>query len=161
MDSEPVSGNAFVGRLKLSRRRIFEKSSARDCADDEQWFGSHHYCVGQWRVRRFVGKVLAAGEEAEERPTRLGGVVADRTAQRRIPTLECVDHRALGDRRLQIKFDFAADARKAAQMRRENDANHGSVWTSTDSTAGRSRTMGDQVSPESFEAYTCPPLVPK
>jgi hypothetical protein len=39
--------------------------------------------------------------------------------------------------------------------------NHGSVCTSTESTAGRSRTTGDQLSPASAEAYTCPPVVPK
>ena len=38
---------------------------------------------------------------------------------------------------------------------------HGSVCTSTDSTAGRSRTIGDHVSPPSGEQYTCPPVVPK
>ena len=38
---------------------------------------------------------------------------------------------------------------------------HASVCTSTESTAGRSRTMGAQLSPASAEAYTCPPVVPK
>src|SRR4029077_11063780 len=38
---------------------------------------------------------------------------------------------------------------------------HTSVCTSTESTPGRSRTIGDQLSPASAEAYTCPPLVPK
>jgi len=33
--------------------------------------------------------------------------------------------------------------------------------SSTETTAGRSRTIGFQVSPASFEAYTCPPVVPK
>lgn len=35
------------------------------------------------------------------------------------------------------------------------------VCTSTDNTAGRSRTIGCQLSPESAEQYTCPPVVPK
>src|ERR1700675_511841 len=38
---------------------------------------------------------------------------------------------------------------------------HGSVCTSTESTPGRSRTIGAQLSPASADAYTCPPLVPK
>jgi len=38
---------------------------------------------------------------------------------------------------------------------------HPSVCTSTDSTAGRSRTIGAHESPASFEQYTCPPVVPK
>jgi hypothetical protein len=36
-----------------------------------------------------------------------------------------------------------------------------SVCTSTESTAGRSRTIGFQLSPESAEQYTWPPVVPK
>jgi hypothetical protein len=148
----PFPVTSFVRRLNLRHQKIFKKSSAGDGADDEERFGSRYDRVGQWRVRRFVGKVLAAGEEAEEGPTRLRSVVADGAAQRRISTLECVDYRALSDRRLQIKLDFAADARKTAQMRWENYANHGRVWTSTESTAGRSRTIGDQVSPASFDA---------
>src|SRR6267378_4862575 len=38
---------------------------------------------------------------------------------------------------------------------------HASVCTSTESTPGRSRTIGAQLSPASADAYTCPPLVPK
>src|SRR5204862_7682006 len=37
---------------------------------------------------------------------------------------------------------------------------HGSVWTSTESTGGSSRTIGGQLSPASAEAYTCPQAVP-
>ena len=36
-----------------------------------------------------------------------------------------------------------------------------SVCTSTEYTAGKSRTIGAQLSPASAEQYTCPPLVPK
>ena len=38
---------------------------------------------------------------------------------------------------------------------------HGRVCASTDSTAGRSRTIGAQLSPASADAYTWPPVVPK
>ena len=40
-------------------------------------------------------------------------------------------------------------------------SNHASVCTSTDSTPGKSRTMGAQLSPASAEAYIWPPVVPK
>src|SRR5204863_320559 len=56
---------------------------------------------------------------------------------------------------------LSRDFRQRPQVRRQHDANHGSVWTSTDSTAGRSRTIGVQPSPPSAEAYTWPPVVPK
>src|SRR5207245_11187250 len=39
--------------------------------------------------------------------------------------------------------------------------NHPSVCTSTESTPGKSRTIGFQLSPASADAYTWPPLVPK
>src|SRR5579863_5798576 len=126
--------------------------AARDCADDEEGLGSRYDRVGQRGVGLLMRKVLAACEEAQEGPTRLRDVVADRTAQHRVPTFECVDDGALCDGRLHVEFDFAADAREPAQVRRENDANHGSVWTSTESTAGRSRTIGDHVSPASADA---------
>jgi DNA polymerase-3 subunit alpha len=51
-----------------------------------------------------------------------------------------------------VELHFAAGARQVAQMRREHDPDHGSVWTSTESTAGRSRTIGSQWSPASAEA---------
>src|SRR5205823_3218543 len=43
-------------------------------------------------------------------------------------------------RSLHLEFQFAINTRKRAQMRRKYDANHESVWASTESTAGRSRT---------------------
>ena len=46
----------------------------------------------------------------------------------------------------------SVDARELLQMRGQHHANHGSVCTSTESTAGRSRTIGAQVSPASAEA---------
>jgi hypothetical protein len=42
--------------------------------------------------------------------------------------------------------------RERPQMRRKHHADHHSVCTSTESTAGRSRTMGAQVSPASADA---------
>ena len=41
-------------------------------------------------------------------------------------------------------------------MRREHDSNHGSVCTSTESTAGRSRTIGAQLSPASARRVHLP-----
>ena len=91
----------------------------------------------------------------------LRDVVADRPAQHRIAGLERVEDRALRDRALDLELHLAVDVRQRPQMRRKHHSDHGSVWTSTESTAGRSRTMGAQVSPASADAYTCPPVVPK
>ena len=73
-------------------------------------------------------------------------MVADRSAQHGIAGLERVEDRALRDRALDLDAHLAADVRQRPQMRREHDSNHGSVCTSTESTAGRSRTMGAQLS---------------
>src|SRR4029453_10397963 len=80
----------------------------------------------------------------------------------RIAGLERVENRALRDLTLDVELHLAIDLRELAQMCWERDTDHhGSVWTSTDTTAGRSRTMGAQLSPASADAYTCPPVVPK
>src|SRR5262245_4777471 len=105
--------------------------------------------------------VLLAGKESHERPALPGGVVADGPAQHRIGRLERVEHGARGGRALDVQLHLTVDAGEGPQMRREHDPDHGSVCASTDTTEGRSRTMGVQLSPASAEAYTCPPVVPK
>src|SRR6266550_1063453 len=119
--------------------------------------------VGQRSVRRLVRQVPLAGEEPQEGPPPLGDVVADRAAQHGIAGLERVQHRAPRDRppRRDVERHLALHLRQCPQVRRQHHADHRSVWTSTDSTAGRSRTIGAQLSPASADAYTCPPLVPK
>src|SRR5262249_22063607 len=108
-----------------------------------------------------VGQVLLAGEEPQERPSPLRRVVADRPAERRVAGFERVEDRALRRRALHAQPHLAADPRQVPQVEWQHDPDHGRVWTSTDRTAGRSRTIGDQRSPASREAYTWPPVVPK
>src|SRR5271168_3141979 len=108
-----------------------------------------------------MGQVLLAGEETQERPPLLGDVVADGAAQHGITGFECVEDRALGGWALDLELDLRVDVCQRPQVRWQFDSDHGSVCTSTESTAGRSRTMGAQVSPASADAYTCPPEVPK
>ena len=97
-------------------------------------------------------QIFRAGEEAHERPALLGDVVADRPLQHRIGILKRVEDRALRDRTFDVEFHLAPNVRQRAQMCRKPDPDHGSVWTSTESTAGRSRTMGAQLSPASADA---------
>jgi len=99
--------------------------------------------------------------QAEERPAPLRDMVAERPLQHRKAGLEDVQERSLSYRTRDLESRLAAHVREQPWMMRECDANHGGVWTSTDSTAGRSRTMGARLSPASFDAYTCPPVVPK
>ena len=61
------------------------------------------------------------------------------------------DRAGLRERTNGFEQDFSFDAGQVAQMPGKQDADHASVWTSTESTGGRSRTMGAQVSPASAE----------
>src|SRR2546426_4285281 len=110
--------------------------------------------VGQRGIRRFVGQIPLAGEDPHERSALLRHVVADRPAQHRIARLERVEDRALRGPTLDVELHLAVDVRERPQMCRKHDSDHGSVWTSTDTTDGRSRTMGAQLSPASADAYT-------
>src|SRR5208283_1938223 len=108
-----------------------------------------------------MGQVLLASEEPQERSALLRDVVANRSAQHGIACLKRVEDRALRGLTLDVELHFAADVCERPQVWREYDTDHGNVCTSTESTAGRSRTMGAQLSPASADAYTCPPVVPK
>ena len=107
-------------------------------------------------------QILLARKEAHVGAPLLRVVVADGAAQDRVARLERIEQRALGDVALDIQFNKAvAEFRERAQVLRELYPDHVSVCTSTESTAGRSRTIGSQWSPPSAEAYTWPPVVPK
>ncbi len=51
-----------------------------------------------------------------------------------------------------VQLHFIVDAGQGAEMGRQYHPDHGNVWTSTERTAGRSRTTAFQVSPASVEA---------
>src|SRR5947199_8178765 len=136
-------------------------SPSGDRADHEKRLRSRRDRVGERGIRWLVRQVPLAGEEAQEGPPPLGDVVADRAAQHGIAGLERVQSRAPRDPARHVELHLALHLRQRPQVRRQHHADHRSVWTSTDSTAGRSRTMGAQLSPASADAYTCPPVVPK
>src|SRR5215207_2237700 len=82
-------------------------------------------------------------------------VVASRIVPRSI------EHGLLRHRSGHVELDLPADTRERPQVCWQHYADHDSVCTSTETTGGRSRTIGVQVSPESGEPYTWPPVVPK
>src|SRR5437773_3397892 len=130
-----------------SPRRFWHPQDASLAAghgpDDQERLGARRDGVGQRGVRRLVGEILLAGEEPHERPALLRDVVADRPAQHRIAGLERVEDRARRGDTLDVELHLTVDVRERPQMRREHDPDdHGNVWTSTDTTDGRSRTMG-------------------
>ena len=118
-------------------------------------------CVRQRCVWQLMRQILPAGKEPQERSALFTTMITDRPTQHRIPGLERVQHGVLRSLAFKVELHLAANLCQRAQMRREHDSDHDSVWTSTESTAGRSRTIGAQLSPASADAYTCPPVVPK
>ena len=82
----------------------------------------------------------------------LGDVIADCAAEHGVAGFEGIQNRSLGDGAGDFELHFAVGAREGAEMGGEDDADHWIVWTSTETTEGRSRTMGDQWSPASGEA---------
>src|SRR6266542_2082803 len=130
----------------------FKPSTARDGANDVKRFCSRRDLLGQRSVRRRVRYILAAGKESQERPALSRDVLANRPMQHRILSLQCIEDRSSCHFAVNLKCHISADACKGPQMCRHYNPNHGNVWTSTESTAGRSRTIGAQVSPASADA---------
>src|SRR5215212_1618424 len=88
-------------------------------------------------------------------------MVANGPTQHWISSLDCIEDRLACHWTVNLELHISTDARKRSQVCRQNNHNHVSVWTSTESTGGRSRTIGVHVSPPSGDPYTCPPVVPK
>lgn len=127
----------------------------------QEGFGAGGYFEGERGVGGFVGEIFGAGEEAEEGAALKGVVIANGAAEHGVAGFEGVEDGSLGDGTDDFQADLAAHVSKRAKMRRKFNADHGSVCTSTDKTAGRSRTIGNHESPALEEAYTWPPEVPK
>jgi len=85
-------------------------------SQDEKWLGPRGHCIGQWRVRRFMGDILFAGEEPQKRPTLLRDLVAYGAAQHRKAGFERVEDRALSGLTLDLQLHIAAYMRQCPQM---------------------------------------------
>src|SRR5262249_43522868 len=132
------------------------------------------------RVRRLVRQIFLAGEESQERAALLGHVIADGAFQHGVALFHRIEYGPLRHRAFDLDFYFVPDVCQRAQVRgkfyadayshssstplrrkvapgapRTNTSgarHHCRVWTSTDSTAGRSRTIGVHESPASGDA---------
>lgn len=124
-----------------------KKLAAGDGADDEERFCALGDGVGEWGIGGLEREVLFAGEEAEEGTALEGAVVADGSAKHGVTGFNGIEDGAKGDGRWNVENDLGVDVSEVAQVVGELDADHASVWTSTERTAGRSWTMGCQVSP--------------
>ena len=70
-------------------------STAGDGAEDEEGLAGVEDCGGQRCVARFEGKILLAGEEAQEGTT-LAGVVSDGAGEGRVCLFESIEEHADG-----------------------------------------------------------------
>src|SRR5690606_13000352 len=130
-------------------------------ADDQERFGAACHRLGQFRLGPIVRQILLAGEEPHERTPLACRVVAYGAAEHRVLRLERVEHRRPRRAAADLDRHLAAQLREQLEVRRQLDTDGHSVYASTDSTGGRSRTMAVHRSPPSADAYTCPPVVPK
>ncbi len=107
-------------------------------SNDEKRRGSGDNSFGKRSICGLVRDVFFASEEAQERPPLLRDVIADRPPQHRVARFERIEY--CPDRRLTIyiKQHVTLNASERLQVRRKHDADHGSVCTSTESTAGKS-----------------------
>ena len=83
-------------------------------------------------------------------------MIADGAAESGVRLFKGVKQGGNGDRRRNVEIRVVADAGELAEMGWKFDADEGHrlqgrVWTSTESTAGRSWTIACQVSPASEE----------
>lgn len=108
-------------------RYLVPTSPTRQGADDVEGFFARGDGGRNGGVGGFVGKVLLEGEEADERATLPGGVVADRAAQHRIASFERVEDRALGHRAIERELHLAVDLGQVPKMIRQNDSDHDSL----------------------------------
>lgn len=65
--------------------------------DDKKGFGTLCHGFGERVIRREVGELLIAGEEADEGATEFAGVVTHGALQHRVLCLECVENGSLRD----------------------------------------------------------------
>ena len=103
--------------FQLSNLPTFHLTS-RDSADDQERLRARRDRVGQRGVRKFVGQILRAGKEPDERSALLRDVVADRPAQHRIAGLERIEDRALRRRPFDVELHLPVDLREPAGWRR-------------------------------------------
>src|SRR5439155_1460207 len=96
--------------------------------------------------------VLPTREEADEIPAPGCPMIPNRPSKGGVARLQRIENRALRRLLLVVEGDFPVDAGKGPQVLRKDDADHGSVCASTESTAGRSRTIAVHLSPPSGDA---------
>src|SRR5260370_41171782 len=145
----------------MTQRPRADRLAAGHRANDQKGLLPRYDGVGQGAIGRVERQILLAREVAHQRSPLLGGLISDRPAKHGVAGFERIKDGLRRCLSLDLERHLAFDLDQIPQMRREDDPDHRRVCTSTESTAGRSRTIGFQLSPASADAYTWPPVVPK
>ena len=157
MNRSPAAGERVDARTALGAFTL----AASDGAHDAQRFLTCLHSLWQTGRRRFQGEVFTACKVADERASIVGHVLPDGTAEHGVAFLERIQgglNRGLAPN---LHLYLAAGLRQRLERCGQDQPDHGSVWTSTEYTAGKSRAIGFQLPPPSGDAYTWPPVVPK
>lgn len=96
--------------------------------------------------------IISIRKKPDPRPSFECHVLTHGAAQHRITSLERIQHGALCNFAVNFEPYLAVTVCESLQMVWEYDAYHQIVCASTDSTAGRSRTIASQLSPLSLDA---------
>ena len=96
--------------------------------------------------------ILTRGKKADPRASSQCHMLTYCAAQHRVAGLQRLENAVSRYRVIDIQRHFAIATREGLQVMRQDDTDHGSVCTSTDRTAGRSRTIACQLSPSSLDA---------
>jgi len=123
--------------------------SPRDRTENEKYLFSRGDFCRQRQIGRFERKVLPAHKESQKGAALLRDMIADGPPQHRVTRLERVEDGTRRNGTLDGNLNFGARLRQPLQVIWKHDTYQGSVWTSTENTAGRSRTMALQLSPPS------------
>lgn len=75
-----------------------------------------------------MGEIFLAGEEAQKSTPLLRDLIADRAPQHGIARLQCIEHRALRDRSLDLELHLTADVRQRAKVLWKFDSNHNLLY---------------------------------
>src|SRR5258708_3899907 len=132
-DAEPVPASfvfrkwQYGGRARRLRGALIGRCSTLtpgNRAQDDQRLLPRYHRIGQWSVWRLMRQILLASEEAQEGPTLLRDMVADRPPQHRIAGLKRVEDRAQRGLAVDLELYFTAHFRQRSQMLREFDPDH-------------------------------------
>src|SRR5580704_8674265 len=148
---EPPTSAVRRAKLDASCSRPTPLSAAGNRSDDQQRLAPRRNRFRQRYIGWLMREILLTSKETQKRPALSRDVIAYGPSQHRIAELKGIEHQPQRRWCFNLERHLAPCLRQRSQMLREDDSNHGSVCTSTLSTAGKSRTIGFQLSPASAE----------